>query len=132
MFKHILVPIDVDNTQVSAGAMSIAKNLADLMGARLTVTSVIDNVDKRRGVSADQIAASLDDFAKQHTGSGVTVSAQVTSSGSVSSGILEAVEQTGADLIVMASHDPTQTKFPIGSHASHVAEHTHCSVMIVR
>ena len=44
--------------------------------------------------------------------------------------LCEAMDEIGADLVVMGSHIPHWYEF--GSHGGKLAAHAHCSVMIVR
>ena len=46
--------------------------------------------------------------------------------------ILDHANEIEADLIIMASHDPNITDYLIGSTASRVVHHAHCSMFIVR
>ena len=46
--------------------------------------------------------------------------------------LLAAVEDTGADLVVMASHIPNITDYIWASHGGTVAAHSKASVMLVR
>lgn len=46
--------------------------------------------------------------------------------------ILKAVADTGADLVVMASHSPRMIDWLLPSHGGHVAEHAAVSIFVVR
>ncbi len=46
--------------------------------------------------------------------------------------ILKAVEETGCDLIVMASHRPALKDYLLGPNAARVVRHANCSVLVVR
>lgn len=46
--------------------------------------------------------------------------------------ILKAVRDSGADLVVMASHPPRLLDWLLPSHGGHVAEHAEVSVFVVR
>lgn len=60
-----------------------------------------------------------------------TVAAEVRR-GEPASQILEAVEQTGADLIIMGSHgEGGVDRWLLGSVSERVARHAHCSVLVI-
>jgi nucleotide-binding universal stress UspA family protein len=46
--------------------------------------------------------------------------------------LTDAIDSTGADLVVMASHQPGMAEHVFASHAGWVASHSHTSVMVVR
>lgn len=46
--------------------------------------------------------------------------------------LLKAVKDTGADLVVMASHVPNIMDYVWPSNGGKIAEHAECSVMVVR
>ena len=52
--------------------------------------------------------------------------------GSIHSEILTVAEDIGADLIIMASHQPEFSDYLLGSTAARVARHAQCSVLIAR
>ncbi len=56
----------------------------------------------------------------------------VVREGGVATEILEHASEIGADLIVLNSHDPGVADYFLGSVASRVVRHAHCSVHVVR
>lgn len=52
--------------------------------------------------------------------------------GSILSEILSVAEVIGADLIIMASHQPEFSDYLLGSTVARVARHAKCSVLIAR
>jgi nucleotide-binding universal stress UspA family protein len=52
--------------------------------------------------------------------------------GSVYAEILRTARDSGADLIVMASHRPEMKDYLIGTNAARVVRHASCSVLVVR
>ena len=47
-------------------------------------------------------------------------------------GIVQLAREIGADMIVIASHDPGIVDYLLGSVAARVVRHAHCSVLVVR
>jgi nucleotide-binding universal stress UspA family protein len=52
--------------------------------------------------------------------------------GSIGGEILASIRDTGADLVVMASHRPEMKDYLIGPNAAHVVTNTKASVFVVR
>ena len=53
--------------------------------------------------------------------------------GSISEEILKCAKDAGADLIIMASHDPDRVReFLVGSNAERVVNHSPVSVLVTR
>jgi nucleotide-binding universal stress UspA family protein len=46
--------------------------------------------------------------------------------------ILSVARDVGADLIVIASHNPVMADYLLGSVAARVVRHAHCSVLVLR
>ncbi|NJN06070.1 MAG: universal stress protein [Rhodobacteraceae bacterium] len=80
---------------------------------------------------AEQTASGLDAFVSENVPKGVTAVKHVET-GSVYRCILEAAENIGADLIVMASHRPEMSDYLVGANASRVVRHARVSVLVVR
>jgi len=131
MFGHILVPVDLDDEAVAAPAMAEAVRLAARDTARLSVVSVVphwpDDPRETPGSFQPKLDAFIDAHARGRFADGI-----VKVGGSVAGRIEEVAEEIGADLIVMASHDPKISDYLIGSNAAHVVLHTPCSVLVVR
>ena len=72
----------------------------------------------------------LKEFATEH---GVDEIAEVVvREGHPSTKILEFANETSADIIVIASHDPGLVDYLLGSVAARVVRHAHCSVLVTR
>ncbi|MDH3229370.1 MAG: universal stress protein [Alphaproteobacteria bacterium] len=137
--KTILVPIDVAQTQAAAAALELARDMARTHGATLVLLNVLEQVP---GYVAAQLpksfhenalsdaAARLKEIAAGH---GLAKSAEiVVRDGHPSTEILEYANSIGADMIVIASHDPGLADYFLGSVAARVVRHAHCSVLVVR
>lgn len=139
MYSSILVAVDLDEPSSWKKSVPSALSLSRCFGARVTfvyvvpgsvlgihaqwselgVRDILDSARHRLSRLADECAE------------GAEVEIYVAS-GSVYGGILEAAEQCGADLIVLASHRPEMKDYLIGANASRVVRHARCSVMVVR
>jgi len=135
MYSHILVPISFDEDRDAAGAVDVAKVLAD-KGGKVTLIHVMEQIpgyaisympqdylrDARAAVEEElaQMAGGLEN------GQGLVV---VGHSGRT---ILDWAEENGVDLIVIASHRPGMQNLLLGSTATQVVRHAHCAVHVIR
>jgi nucleotide-binding universal stress UspA family protein len=137
--KTILVPIDIAQTEAAGAALELARDIAETHGARLVLLNVLEQVP---GFVAAQLpvtfhekalseaAASLSEVAAGH---GLAESAEIVArDGHPPTEILEYAKKIGADMIVIASHDPGPADYLLGSIAARVVRHAHCSVLVVR
>ena len=135
MYKHILVAVAFEEDHDPAASMQAAKVLAN-KGARFTVLHVTDQFPDYaisympEGYVSDlqtAIQASLDDLAGRFKNSrGVMVK------GHSGRTILVWAEANAVDCIVLDSHRPGLEDYFLGSTASRVVRHAHCSVHVVR
>ena len=119
--------------------MSLAQDLAKLQGSKLVLLNVLEEVP---GYVVAQLPAgfhekvlsdatnSLTEIAKRHQ---IADKAEVVvREGNPSTEILEYASEIGADMIVIASHDPGFADYFLGSVAARVVRHAHCSVLVAR
>ena len=130
-WRHILVPVDPARPEVANRAMALAQGFASEAGARLTAIAIAPMIDEGTGAGAADHQATLDRWVEGLEGT-PKPEAELRIAGSVSGEIRYVAQESGVDLIVMASHDPRASDYLIGSNAAHVALHTDSSVMVVR
>lgn len=131
MFKHILVPVDLDDVNAAEKAMATAIELARRDGARLGVVSVAPHWSDVAGAAGRAWEDELEAYIAALE-SDLAIEGRVIRGGSISGGILDMVDEAGVDLVVMASHNPRVTDYLIGSNAAHVVLHAPCSVLVIR
>ena len=144
MFKHILVPIDGSPTSMLA--VSKAAELAKAFGSLVTALYVIDPYPFT-GVGADfaygqsqylsaataEANTALDAAERAMQAVGVAVETVLGEGHAVHEGVLRALENTGADLVVMGSHGRRGLeKLMLGSVTQRVLGVVHVPVLVVR
>lgn len=144
MFKHILVP--VDGSPTSMLAVSKAAELAKAFGSQVTALYVIDPYPFT-GVGADfaygqsqylsaataEANTALDAAKGTLQAAGITADAVIGEGHAVHEGIVRALENTSADLIVMGSHGRRGLeKLMLGSVTQRVLGVAHVPVLVVR
>lgn len=136
MYKSILVPIDPANAERGKAMIARARALAD-DGARILLLSVIETVpgyvlaELPSGLMEDRAAdadADLEAIAKEAGGGLQTM----VRTGKPSTEIMTVAEDEGADLIIVASHNPGMQDYFLGSNAARVVRHAQCSVLVDR
>lgn len=139
MIETILVPIDIVEKEAGNAALALAQDLAKTYGSKLILLYVVEPLP---GYVAVQMPAGihekarsdadnrLNEIAAEH---GLAGTAQVVvRDGHPPTEILEFAKETGADMIVIASHDPGMVDYLLGSVAGRVVRHAHCSVLVTR
>ncbi len=144
MFKHILVPVDGSPTSMLAVLKAIG--LAKALGSAVTALYVIDPYPFT-GVGADfaygqaqyqsaataEANAALEAVREAMKEAQVEVQTLIGESHSVHEGVMQAVEKTGADLVVMGSHGRRGLeRLMLGSVAQRVLTAVRIPVMVVR
>jgi len=144
MFKHILVLVDGFSTSMLA--VSKAADLAKAFGSQVTALYVIDPYPFT-GVGADfaygqsqylsaataEANSALDAVKVTMQAAGVSVDTVLGEGHAVHEGIVRALENTGADLIVMGSHGRRGLeRLMLGSVTQRVLGVAHVPVLVVR
>jgi len=137
MYSKIMVPVDLAHTDRLAKAIDAAGALAKLWGAELVFVAVAAAVPGSIAHNPDEFGKKLDAFAEEQGAShGVTATAHAVISHDPATDLdptlLDAVEDTGADLVVMASHIPNLTDYVWPSNGGTVATRASASVFVVR
>jgi nucleotide-binding universal stress UspA family protein len=131
MYKHILVPVDLEKTVIAEKAISVAKHIAQRDGSRISIISVVPSWPEDWEKAPHDYQPDLDNYTRS-VSADFDIEGTVKIGGSISGRIIEMVEEKQIDLIVMSSHDPRVADYLIGSNAAHVVLHSPCSVLVVR
>lgn len=137
MFSQIMVPVDLVHREALGKALDLATDMAKRYSADVHLVSVSGELPSELAHSAAEHGEKLDAFAGRLADkTGLTVTAHNLSSHDVEaemdSALMKAVDQTGADLVVMASHVPGLMEYIFASHGGHMAAHAKVSVFVVR
>lgn len=139
MFGRILLPIDLEEAEMTRQAIEAALRIADA-GAEMRLVNVQalmpatfieygppDYEGEVRLVAEKQLAevAGKVNFPRERLSTSVRV-------GSVYHEALTEAEEWRADLIVICSNRPTLTTYLLGSNAAKIVRHATCSVLVVR
>ena len=135
MYTNILVPIAFDSDAKAEAAVAVARQLAGEDSA-ITLLHVMEHIPGYAisymppdylAQSRAAVQSELDAMAaKLGHASGIVVE------GHSGRTILDYAEETGSDLIVIASHRPGMGDMLMGSTATQVVRHAKCAVHVLR
>ncbi|GGL59184.1 universal stress protein [Wenxinia marina] len=137
MFKRIMVPVDLAHADKLTGAVSVAVDLASHYGAEVVFVGVTTNMPGQIARTPQEFGSKLDAFAgEQAQGRGITTRGHAVVShdpaADLDDKLVEAVHETGADLVVMATHVPGIGDMLVPNHGGALARHTDISIFLVR
>lgn len=140
MFKSILVPIDLADTDLAKPAIATAATLSQTWSGTVRLLNVLPMTPV---MLAEYVPADFDTQQRQSAEEALAIVA--SESGMAADKISTAIRQGGiyheileeastfeADLIVMTSHRPAMRTYFLGSNAGHVVRYAKCSVLVVR
>jgi nucleotide-binding universal stress UspA family protein len=140
MFKSILVPIDLADTDLAMPAIATAATLSQTYGGTVRLLNVLPmtpvmlaeyvpaDFDSQQRQSSEEALAAV----AAKSGIDTTRISSVVRQGGIYHEILQEAAAVKADLIVMTSHRPAMRTYFLGSNAGHVVRYATCSVLVVR
>ena len=140
MFKSILVPIDLADTELAKPAIATAATLSKTWGGSVRLLNVLPLTPV---MLAEYVPADFDTQQRQTAEEALAIVAQESGidrdhisyavrQGGIYHEILEEAATVKAELIVMTSHRPAMRTYFLGSNAGHVVRYAKCSVLVVR
>ena len=137
MYKQILVPVDLTHVDQLGKALQTAADLARHYNAPVCYVGVTPEAPSPVAHNPKEFAQKLEAFGNQqasdHGIKATTRSYSATDPAiDINKTLKKAVEESGADLVVMASHMPNVTDYIWPSHGGWIAEHSSASVFVVR
>ena len=140
MFRSILVPIDLADTDLAKPAIETAAALAQTWKGVVRLLNVLPMTPV---MLAEYVPPDFDAQQRQTSEEALTIVAResgveasristMVRQGGIYHEILEEAAAIKADLIVMTSHRPAMRTYFLGSNAGHVLRYATCSVLVVR
>jgi nucleotide-binding universal stress UspA family protein len=142
MFKSVLLTVDLEQKASWEKALPQAVQLVRDSGGVLHVFSAVPDLGTMmvegyfpadfEHKAIEHASAAMDQLVRAEVPDDVEVH-QHLAFGRIHDKILEAIEDTGCDLVVMASHEPSRIReFLVGSNADRVVRRAPVSVLVVR
>lgn len=137
MFSKIMVPVDLVNKETLQKALDVAGDMAKHFDATIDVVSVGGQLPGQIGHNPHEFGNRLEGFATElREKYGVSVKADPLMSHDpaveTTSELMRAIEKNGADLVIMASHEPGVMEYIFSSNGGYIAQHAKVSVFVVR
>jgi universal stress protein G len=140
MFKRILVPVDLADTDLAKSAIETAVSLSHASGGSVRLLNVLPMTPV---MLAEYVPADFDAQQRQTAEEALAIIAKesgtdsrhittIVRQGGIYHEVLEEAKTYHADLIVMSSHRPAMRTYFLGSNAGHVVRFAKCSVLVVR
>jgi nucleotide-binding universal stress UspA family protein len=140
MYKQILVPVDLSDTDLAKPAIETAVSLARASGGSVRLLNIMPMMPV---MLAEYVPPDFEVQQKQSAEEALGIVAResglesgritaVVRQGGIYHEILEEAKAIGADLVVMTSHRPAMRDYFLGSNAGHVVRYAPCSVLVVR
>ncbi|WP_428696503.1 universal stress protein [Stappia sp.] len=137
MYKKIIVPVDLAHVSRLHKVLKTAADLGRHYNAPVCYVGVISPLPGSVARSPSEFSEKLGAFAsKQGEEYGIGTSSHAVTSHDpavdLDDALLTAIADTGADLVVMASHIPNVADYIWPSNGGTIASHSSASVFVVR
>lgn len=140
MFKKILVPIDIAETKLAELAIGLAAELAAFESGEVRAIHVVSDLPYGLGVLlppnfATDLEASARSALREITTTAnlpVARCSTIVRTGVTYHEVLAEARAWGAELVIVGSHNLSETPRLLGSNAENIVRHAACSVLVMR
>lgn len=137
MFQQVMVPVDMAHLDLIEPALQVAADQARHHGAAVCYVAVTATTPGPVAQTPEAYQRKLEAFAHERARiHGQPVSAHVITRADpiaeLDAALIDAIDEIGADLVVMATHPPKHLDAVISAHGGKVASRTDASVFLVR
>lgn len=139
MYKRILVPVDLSQLDNMPKTLNTAIDIAKHYQASLCYVTVTNSTPGTAAHNPEELAEKLAEFAEeQGQAHGLQADSKVLESVDTAveldKKLLDAIKDTGSDLVIMASHAPGlgDKLHLLRSNGAEIVKHSDISVFIVR
>lgn len=135
MYKNILVGVDLTHTEKAGAMLKAAQSFGK--DAQITLINVIEDIptyvaaELPKGMVAEMKEKANSELSALAKSFGTSANVEIAS-GRPANALLDKAKALGSDLIIIASHQPGVQDYLLGSTASRVVRHAHCSVLVMR
>ena len=136
MQKYILIPVDLANVTIVDSLVDYASVLGS-SNSKILFLNVVEEIPNwaavglPRDILDKSVQSSLEKLKSLAASASIEVEVEVRV-GHPYKTILEVAKEKSAEMIIIASHQPEQQNYFLGSTAAKVVRHATCSVLVVR
>ncbi|MCB1772617.1 MAG: universal stress protein [Gammaproteobacteria bacterium] len=141
MFKQILLPINLEESDIAGRAIAVAEDFAEKYGAGLTALTAIPDFNSSMVASFfpddaikkahAEVCVDMKKFIDSHFRNPAKVHCSV-GEGSTRKVIIDYVKKHHIDLVVIPARKRDIGRILLGSNSAYVVDHAPCSVMVIR
>ncbi|RCV88450.1 universal stress protein [Billgrantia montanilacus] len=137
MYNKIMVPIDLAHLEVLEPSLKAVADLARHYDAEVCYVGVTSSAPSSVARTPEEFTRKLEAFAQERSrvhGQPVSTHTIVSPDpiADLDDDLIQAIEDVGADLVVMPTHPPKHLDVIMPSHGGKVATHTKASVFLIR
>ncbi|MDX1464186.1 MAG: universal stress protein [Halomonas sp.] len=137
MFKKIMVPVDLAHLDVIEPSLKIVADQAKHYDAEVCYVGITATTPGSVARTPEEFTQKLEAFAQERAkvhGQPVSTHTIVSPDpiADLDDDLIAAIDEVGADLVVMPTHPPKHLDAIVPSHGGKVATHTKASVFLVR
>lgn len=137
MFKKIMVPVDLAHLDVIEPSLKIVADQAKHYNAEVCYVGITATTPGSVARTPEEFTQKLEAFAQERAkvhGQPVSTHTIVSPDpiADLDDDLIAAIDEVGADLVVMPTHPPKHLDAIVPSHGGKVATHTKASVFLVR
>ncbi|MFP4138744.1 MAG: universal stress protein [Halomonas sp.] len=137
MYRKIMVPVDLAHLPVIEPALKTVADLARHYDAEVCYVGITASTPGSVARTPEEFAQKLEAFAQKRAevhGQPVSTHTIVSPDpiADLDDDLIKAIDEVGADLVVMPTHPPSHLDVIMPSHGGKVATHTKASVFLVR
>lgn len=136
MYRTIVVPVDISNSEHAAAMLETAAKLGD-PSTKIVLLYVIETVPRYVAVHmpedySEKLIAEAREALRRIAQSTSLATETEIRTGHAAPEILAVADEKKADAIIIASHRPGFEDYFLGSTAARVVRHAKCSVVVIR
>ncbi len=137
MFNRIMAPVDLTHVEKLETALDCAADLARHYNVPISYVGVTSPAPNKLAHNPQEFDQKLTAFAQAEASKhGIQASAHTTIAHDpaieIDDALMRAIDDVGADFVVMASHVPNVIDHIWPSNGGKLAQYAKCSVMVVR
>ncbi|MGF1728429.1 universal stress protein [Photobacterium kasasachensis] len=137
MFSKIMVPVDLRHEEQLTKSLDVVTKLAKIYSAKVVFVGVSLAAPTEISRNPEEYKAKLELFTQEQSDLH-DIDAEshpifsVDPTADLNKKLLDAIDEIGADLILMATHIPNVSDYIFANHGNYISDHADISVFLIR